>query len=299
MTSDTGIPLTPHQVARLKWQAQIQCAVFSVVALMAGAMGLGGLVSFVPAALRSETMPWFMILGVVLALALCLMAGFVFAWLAVANIAFASRINEVMSQWYEGPPVKETSLFRQSANIGAGGSMLTSPQVAGAFLRHDGKRYGVEIDLFRRIPNEGTFRFYYVRRPGFPGVLTPYLIIDFAPVAPASASDAACRCMTPPFNYADYTEVAIGTDDTGGRFGEVSLLTCKSCGHDWLKYHVEYEAFSKSGRWFRGPVSPEVARSVRPETALALLGSMEWYFAGGSYFDSTGFKTSGVPAASP
>ena len=104
---------------------------------------------------------------------------------------------------------------------------------------------------------------------------------------------AECRCMTPPFNYTDYASEPLGIDETNGRFGEVSVQTCKACGRKWLHYFVEYEAFSKSGRWYRGLVSAEALRSLTPESAVALLESLPWYFYGGSYFQTIGRKGSG------
>lgn len=141
----------------------------------------------------------------------------------------------------------------------------------------------MDLDLFRRIPDKGFFRFYYISRPGFPFVLSPRQIIAF---------ETVCRCMTPPFNYQDFDSVTIGVDKTYGRFGEVSLETCRACRRKWLRYFVEYESFSKSGRWYRGLVSEEIARTVSPEKAIAILQSLEWRFAGGSFFESTGFKSS-------
>ena len=105
-----------------------------------------------------------------------------------------------------------------------------------------------------------------------------------------------CRCMKPPFHHQDYTSRAIGVDATKGRFAEVSLETCKSCGSVWLRYFVENEAISGSGRWYRGLVPAEVAQAVTPESALAALEKLEWRFAGGSHFESAGFRTTGPMA---
>ena len=106
-----------------------------------------------------------------------------------------------------------------------------------------------------------------------------------------------CRCMTPPFDYRDYASREVGVDETHGRFGEVAIETCRVCGRTWLRYLVEYEAFTGSGRWFRGLVPGDVARKVTPEAAIGVLESLEWYFAGGSYFRSRGFRASGPVAA--
>lgn len=102
-----------------------------------------------------------------------------------------------------------------------------------------------------------------------------------------------CRCMVPPFDYGDYVSLSLGVDKTDGRFAEVSVETCKACGRHWLRYFVENEAFSESGRWYRGLVGAEVARSVQPEQAPAVLEGLPWYFYGGSFFRSTGRRGSG------
>ncbi len=108
-----------------------------------------------------------------------------------------------------------------------------------------------------------------------------------------------CRCMTPPFDHRDFDSVALGVDETDGRFGEVSIETCRLCGRKWLRYLVEYEAFSRSGRWYRGLVTDEIARTVRPESAVDILQSLAWRFAGGDYFESTGFKSTGPVIVDP
>ncbi len=101
-----------------------------------------------------------------------------------------------------------------------------------------------------------------------------------------------CKCMEPK-NRGGFDSVLIGIDETHGRFGEVSIQTCNRCGNKWLYYFVEYEAFSESGRWYRGLVTEDVARSVTPETAVTVLENLDWRISGGSYFRSTGRKGTG------
>lgn len=101
-----------------------------------------------------------------------------------------------------------------------------------------------------------------------------------------------CRCLHPRFDPRDFESVRVGVDKGRGRFGEVSVETCRNCGRRWLRYLIEYEAFPKSGRWYRGLVTDETARTVTPETALRMLEELPWRFAGGSFFGSTGFRTS-------
>jgi len=102
-----------------------------------------------------------------------------------------------------------------------------------------------------------------------------------------------CRCMTPPFDFLDYDSQSLGVDETNGRFGEVTIETCKACGSKWLHYSVEYPSFSESGRWYRGLVTPEIFKLITPERAPELLASLPWHFSGGSYFRTTGRRGTG------
>ena len=77
----------------------------------------------------------------------------------------------------------------------------------------------------------------------------------------------------------------LGVDSRNGRFGEVTLHTCPACGAKWLHYHVEYEAFAGSGRWFCGRLDHAGAVNVSASNAIATLAALPWYWAGGSYFD--------------
>ncbi|MBI5513831.1 MAG: hypothetical protein HY909_08690 [Deltaproteobacteria bacterium] len=102
-------------------------------------------------------------------------------------------------------------------------------------------------------------------------------------------SPADCRCLHPPFHHSDYTETWVGVDPTHGRYGEVTLETCRHCGRVWLRYLVEYEAFKGSGRWYRALLPPAERADLHPTGAVALLERLEPRFAGGSYFASAGF----------
>lgn len=90
-----------------------------------------------------------------------------------------------------------------------------------------------------------------------------------------------------------FTSRFVGVDETAGRFGEVSILTCQDCGRPWLKYFVEYESVPRSGRWFLGLIDAPRAASITPDRAVAVLESLEWHVYGGSWFDSTGSRGKG------
>lgn len=94
-----------------------------------------------------------------------------------------------------------------------------------------------------------------------------------------------CSCYEPPFIATDYIIKEIGTDATLSRYGEVSFQQCKKCGSQWVKYLYEQEAFSNSGRWFRGIISKERINTLTPENTVGYLESIDWYFYGGSFFN--------------
>lgn len=97
-----------------------------------------------------------------------------------------------------------------------------------------------------------------------------------------------CVCEKPEFHHTDYRESLIGVDKTNGRYADVSLLQCKLCQRIWIKYLVEFESFSKSGRWYRGIISKKEANAMSPENAFEYLENIDWYIFGGSYFESAG-----------
>ncbi|MEM1309320.1 MAG: hypothetical protein AAGF98_07445 [Cyanobacteria bacterium P01_H01_bin.153] len=102
-----------------------------------------------------------------------------------------------------------------------------------------------------------------------------------------------CHCMTPPFHYTHFDSQYLGVDETNGRYGDVSIETCKACGSKWIHYLVEYEAFSSSGRWYRALASAETLEMAIPQNAVDLLSASPWHFFGGSYFHSTGQRGTG------
>lgn len=102
-----------------------------------------------------------------------------------------------------------------------------------------------------------------------------------------------CNCMKPPFDHSEFNSSDIGVDKTNGRFGQVSIKSCKRCKRNWLHYQIEYEGFSRSGRWYRGLLSDDIVKTATPETAIAILENLDWHFYGGSYFKTQGQKGSG------
>jgi hypothetical protein len=102
-----------------------------------------------------------------------------------------------------------------------------------------------------------------------------------------------CVCEQGGARFTEFECRDVGRDETEGRFADVTLNRCRTCGRTWLRYLVEYEAFSRSGRWARGLISEADANTITPETAVALLNGLEWYLYGGSYFDGISGRRSG------
>jgi hypothetical protein len=96
-----------------------------------------------------------------------------------------------------------------------------------------------------------------------------------------------CDCLSGHTYYADFDSDFLGVDQQQGRFADVEIQRCRRCGRLWLHYHFEDEAFTGSGRWYRGVVSPKVAAAVTADNAASILEGLDWYLAGGSYFDGT------------
>ncbi len=95
------------------------------------------------------------------------------------------------------------------------------------------------------------------------------------------AEQPDCKCMALDYVKWDFDEKSLGMDRN---WADVALRTCRGCGRLWLHYHYENEAFSKSGRWYRGVVSAKAAQTIGAEDALKLLAKLDWYIYGGSYF---------------
>ena len=99
----------------------------------------------------------------------------------------------------------------------------------------------------------------------------------------------SCGCYAVPNTHL-LNDRELGMDS---RFAEVSLLVCRDCGQRWLRYFYEVEAFSGSGRWYLGAITPEQAAALDAENAKATLEKLSWYYYGGSYFQGRSGKTAG------
>jgi|GEM_PF-726678 len=93
-----------------------------------------------------------------------------------------------------------------------------------------------------------------------------------------------CACTESNYNHENFVITSVGIDQTGGRYGEVSLQQCKICQRNWLHYFYESASISKSGRWYRTIISDKNATEIDPEKAITLLEKSNWYLYGGSYY---------------
>jgi len=91
-----------------------------------------------------------------------------------------------------------------------------------------------------------------------------------------------CYCESPSFDYRDYEITDLGMDSN---YADISISICKKCGSRWLKYLIEEEYYSKSGRWWR--VKLDLPK-IDTEAAKEYIENQTSCFIGGSYFGHGG-----------
>lgn len=104
-----------------------------------------------------------------------------------------------------------------------------------------------------------------------------------------------CGCLAAPGDTL-LTLKELGLDS---RLAEASILVCRVCGRRWLRYFYEVEAFTGSGRWYLGHVTPEQASALTAEGAKGALEGLDWYYYGGSYFGGRSGRTAGEVLLNP
>jgi hypothetical protein len=105
----------------------------------------------------------------------------------------------------------------------------------------------------------------------------------------------ACGCFDVPYTHLGPAR-ELGMD---GRFAEVSVLACRDCGQLWLRYFYEVEAFTGSGRWYLGAITPGQLSALSPGNAQVMMEGLGWYFYGGSYFEGRSGKRRGELLLNP
>jgi hypothetical protein len=98
----------------------------------------------------------------------------------------------------------------------------------------------------------------------------------------------SCACfVAPPARLSDAK--TFGLDS---QLAEVSVLICQDCGQYWLRYYYEVEAFTGSGRWYLGAITPEQFATLTLEQAKDTLERLSWYYYGGSYYQGRSGRSS-------
>ena len=100
-----------------------------------------------------------------------------------------------------------------------------------------------------------------------------------------------CICLDYPLQNESgiiFQEIYIGCDETNGRFGELTARICPNCKFIWLHYFVEYEALTKSGRWYLGRINQKNYKYINPRDSVQLLENSKPCYFGGSYFNANG-----------
>lgn len=105
-------------------------------------------------------------------------------------------------------------------------------------------------------------------------------------------SDCACLELGPKRTKRTIVR-DLGQDTTQGRYAEATVVQCTQCGRLWLRYSLEYEAFSRSGRWAQGPIDNATAATITAAAASEFFHRAEWYVFGGSYYGHTGKRGRG------
>jgi hypothetical protein len=100
----------------------------------------------------------------------------------------------------------------------------------------------------------------------------------------------ACACFTAPSTHL----IALKELGLDSHLAEVSVLICRECSQHWLRYFYEVEAFTGSGRWYLGAITPEQFAALTVEQAKAMLEGLGWYYYGGSYYQGRDGRSSGT-----
>lgn len=115
-----------------------------------------------------------------------------------------------------------------------------------------------------------------------------------------TAASFDCTCFEPESFRDDFERTVLGLDRTSANgLAEVSLDRCRRCGQLWLHYFVDYPDVADSSRWYRAPVTPEMAQAVAPERAVAILEGLPWRLRGGAYYGRRGERSTGPVVLDP
>ncbi|MBI5722621.1 MAG: hypothetical protein HZA50_01590 [Planctomycetes bacterium] len=68
------------------------------------------------------------------------------------------------------------------------------------------------------------------------------------------------------------------------------METCIRCGARWLKYLIEEPHYTRSGRWWRVPLTGADLPEIGMDNIRQYIEKQPWCFVGGSFFNSTGAR---------
>jgi hypothetical protein len=98
-----------------------------------------------------------------------------------------------------------------------------------------------------------------------------------------------CACVEVGPRHPDLIrERDLGRDETDGRYADVDLIRCALCRRLWLRHQVEYEAFTRSGRWAEALIDEATAATMTPEAADRFIQMAPWRIIGGSFYGHAG-----------
>jgi hypothetical protein len=108
-------------------------------------------------------------------------------------------------------------------------------------------------------------------------------------------SRESCMCFAAPSTRL----VAVNDLGLDSQLAEVAVLICQECGQHWLRYFYEVEAFTGSGRWYLGAITPEQFATLNVDQAKPTLERLSWYYYGGSYYHGRNGRISGSIMLNP
>jgi predicted metal-dependent HD superfamily phosphohydrolase len=199
---------------------------------------------------------------------------------------------------YEGR--RQVAILGELRRLGATGEVSVRPSEAPVtesyWLDIGGRgQGGTGFALLRELRQAESRDALWLLRPPDDTTASGDEEIDFSDPPPRAAGkepeatfELACTCVDPRCPAAAFETRYVGVDKTDGRFADVSIWTCRTCGSLWLHYRLEKEGFRGAGRWYRGILSPEAARDLQPADAASLVARWSWHFQGGTYFGSAG-----------
>jgi hypothetical protein len=98
----------------------------------------------------------------------------------------------------------------------------------------------------------------------------------------AKMNPNACQCFAAGAKVDWIDQAFLAVTDA---YWEISRMRCSGCGTLWARAFLEYEAFSRSGRHYRAPVTAAALDRANPEAVLRLIEAAELRIVGGSRFD--------------